>query len=58
MRPANWLPGAHLIRAVPAIAVNGAYLVSMDVGRKVALEVVDHLIALEQGGTPASGSTD
>lgn len=47
-----------VIRAVPAIAVNGAYLVSMDVGRKVALEVVDHLIALEQGGTPASGSTD
>ena len=39
-----------VIRAVPTLAVNGAYLVSMDVGRKVALEVVDHLIALEQGG--------
>lgn len=40
-----------VVRAVPALAVNGAYLVSMEVGRKVALEVVDHLIALEQGGT-------
>ena len=39
-----------VVRAVPSLAVNGAYLVSMDVGRKVALEVVDHLIALEQGG--------
>jgi len=46
-----------IVRAVPAIAVNGAYLVSMDVGRKVALEVVDHLIALEQGGgAPVSAS--
>ena len=40
-----------VVRAVPTLTVNGAYLVSMDVGRKVALEVVDHLIALEQGGT-------
>ena len=47
---------AVVIRAVPALAVNGAYLVSMDVGRKVALEVVDHLIALEQGGAAGSGS--
>ncbi len=46
-----------VIRAVPAMAVNGAYVVSMDVGRKVALEVVDHLIGLEQGGTPAASSS-
>jgi thiol:disulfide interchange protein DsbA len=45
-----------VIRAVPALAVNGAYLVSMEVGRKVALEVVDHLIALEQGNAPATTS--
>lgn len=50
-----------VIRAVPALTVNGTYLVTMDVGRKVALEVVDHLIALEQGGAPATttnSSTD
>lgn len=49
-----------VVAAVPALAVNGAYLVSMDVGRKVALEVVDHLIALEQGGarTAPAESTD
>ena len=45
-----------IVRAVPALAVNGAYLVSMDVGRKVALEVVDHLIAVESGTTPASSA--
>ena len=53
-----------VVNAVPAMAVNGAYLVSMNVGRKVALEVVDHLITLEQGsaagnaGASASESTD
>lgn len=49
-----------IVRAVPALAVNGTYLVTMDVGRKVALEVVDHLIAVESGTveeTP-SASTD
>ena len=50
-----------VVAAVPALAVNGAYLVSMDVGRKVALEVVDHLIGVEQGGgarTAPAESTD
>ena len=47
-----------VVRAVPALAVNGAYLVSMDVGRKVALEVVDYLIALEQGGAPPAPASE
>ena len=41
------------ISAVPTIVVADKYLVTMDHGRKVALEIVDHLIALEQG----AGST-
>jgi thiol:disulfide interchange protein DsbA len=45
-----------VISAVPSLTVNGAYLVSMDVGRKVALEVVDHLIAREQGGAAPTAS--
>jgi len=45
-----------VISAVPSLTVNGAYLVSMDVGRKVALEVVDHLIAREQGGPGPTAS--
>jgi thiol:disulfide interchange protein DsbA len=45
-----------VISAVPSLTVNGAYLVSMEVGRKVALEVVDHLIAREQGGTGPTAS--
>lgn len=44
------------LSAVPALVVNGKYLVSMDVGRKVALEVVDYLITVEQGGD-ATAST-
>ena len=43
-----------VISAVPTLTVNGSYLVGMEVGRKVALEVVDHLIALEQGGQAAT----
>ena len=45
-----------VVTAVPALAVNGAYLISMDVGRKVALEVVDHLIAVESGTAPAAAA--
>lgn len=45
-----------VISAVPTLAVNGKYLVGMDVGRKVALDVVDHLVGLEQGGAAASGA--
>lgn len=46
------------LNAVPALVVNGRYLVSMDVGRKVALEVVDHLISVEQGAAPAPSTGD
>ncbi len=56
MREGEAAQRSVVVNAVPALTVNGAYLVSMDVGRKVALEVVDHLIALEQGGAP-SGET-
>ena len=45
-----------VISAVPTLAVNGKYLVGMDVGRKVALEVVDHLIGVEQGGAATAGT--
>ncbi len=42
------------ISAVPTLVVDGRYVVTMDVGRAVALEVVDHLIALESGNTPSA----
>ena len=46
------------IAAVPTLVVNGKYSISMDVGRKVALEVVDHLIAADQNqGDTASDTT-
>jgi thiol:disulfide interchange protein DsbA len=37
------------ISAVPTLLVAGKYVVTMDVGPRVALEVVDHLVALENG---------
>ena len=36
------------IASVPTLVVADKYVVSMDVGRRQALEVVDYLIALEQ----------
>jgi len=36
------------LTAVPTLVVDGTYVVTMDVGRKVALEVVDYLIEKEQ----------
>ncbi|NBC23041.1 MAG: thioredoxin domain-containing protein [Gammaproteobacteria bacterium] len=36
------------IRAVPTLVVDDKYRVGMDVGRKVALDVVDHIIAMER----------
>ncbi|MEM8768504.1 MAG: thiol:disulfide interchange protein DsbA/DsbL [Pseudomonadota bacterium] len=42
------------ISATPTLVVAGKYMVTMDVGPAVALEVVDHLIALESGEAPAS----
>ena len=58
LREGEVLQREVVISAVPTLVVNGSYIVGMDVGRKVALEVVDHLIALEQGNAPASASTD
>ena len=40
------------VQGVPMIAVAGKYMVKMDVGRKLALDVVDHLVALERQGSP------
>jgi thiol:disulfide interchange protein DsbA len=57
LREGEALQRQIVISAVPTLVVNGRYLVSMDVGRKVALEVVDHLIALEQGDTPGAAAT-
>ncbi|MGD8415868.1 MAG: thiol:disulfide interchange protein DsbA/DsbL [Pseudomonadales bacterium] len=42
------------ITAVPTLVVDGRYVVTMDVGRKVALEVVDHLIRMERAGDTAA----
>ena len=38
------------IASVPTLVVAGKYLVTMDKGRKTALEVVDYLITLEKSG--------
>ncbi len=44
------------ITAVPTLVVNGRYVVSMEVGRKVSLEVVDHLLELERAGAAVRSS--
>jgi hypothetical protein len=44
---------AALRASVPTLVVDDRYRVSMDVGRKTALAVVDHLIASELGEPPA-----
>ncbi len=38
------------IRAVPTLVVDDKYRIGMEVGRKVALDVVDHIIAMERSG--------
>lgn len=43
------------ITAVPTLVVNDKYVISMDVGRKVALEVADYLINIEQSGGSTEG---
>lgn len=42
------------ITSVPTLVVDDKYRVTMDVGRKVALDVVDQLIAKEQGKAQAN----
>jgi len=42
-------PGAPDCRCIPTLVVDDKYRVGMDVGRKVALDVVDHIIAMERG---------
>ncbi|MBM4202939.1 MAG: thiol:disulfide interchange protein DsbA/DsbL [Gammaproteobacteria bacterium] len=39
----------HEVQAVPTIVVAGKYVIKSDVPRKIALDVVDHLIAKESG---------
>ena len=39
------------VRSVPTLSVAGRYRVGMDGGRKRALEIVDHLVALERAAT-------
>lgn len=48
MRQAERDQTALGIRAVPTLVVDDKYRVGMDVGRKVALDVVDHIIAMER----------
>jgi thiol:disulfide interchange protein DsbA len=42
------------ISAVPTLVVAGKYVITMEVGQSVALELTDHLIALETGGAAAN----
>ena len=46
----------YAVQGVPTITVAGKYMVKMEVGRKIALDVVDHLVALErsESSTPAA----
>ena len=43
------------IASVPTLVVADKYLVTMDHGRKTALDIVDHLIALETGSESPTG---
>ena len=56
LREADTAQRAVGISSVPTLVVAGKYTVTMDLGRKVALEVVDHLLALEQGS--AAGQSE
>ncbi|MCP5181224.1 MAG: thiol:disulfide interchange protein DsbA/DsbL [Pseudomonadales bacterium] len=40
------------VSGVPTLVVGGKYLVKMEVGRKLSLAVVDHLVKLEQADKP------
>jgi thiol:disulfide interchange protein DsbA len=46
------------IASVPTMVVGGKYVVSMDLGRKTALEIVDFLIAKEQATPVSEGDAD
>jgi thiol:disulfide interchange protein DsbA len=50
LREADNTQRAVGISAVPTLLVAGKYVIGMDLGAKVALEVADFLIAQEQGG--------
>jgi thiol:disulfide interchange protein DsbA len=52
VRDADLEQRALRIAAVPTLTVAGRYRIGMDVGRKRALEVADHLIAEELASTP------
>ena len=42
------------IASVPSLVVAGKYVITMDQGRKTALDIADYLIALEQGDAKAT----
>ncbi|MEZ5559532.1 MAG: thiol:disulfide interchange protein DsbA/DsbL [Pseudomonadales bacterium] len=44
------------IASVPTLVVDDRYVVGMDVGRKTALDVVNHLIELERNSAPGSAA--
>ena len=48
---------AHRVSSVPNIVVAGKYRINNNVGRKLSLSVVDHLIAQELGNKP-TGAPD
>ncbi len=45
------------ITSVPALTVADKYRINMDVGRRQALEVADHLVALEQANRRVDGAS-
>lgn len=45
------------VEAVPTIVVAGKYVIKSDVPRKIALDVVDHLIAMESTAGSSAGAT-
>lgn len=54
MRDADAAQRRIALSAVPTLLVDGTYVVTMDVGRKVALEVVDYLIARDRAEDSAA----
>jgi thiol:disulfide interchange protein DsbA len=54
LRDADAAQRAVGVSSVPTLVVDGRYVISMEVGRKIALQVADHLIAKENGAPGAS----
>ena len=56
LRDSDRMQREYGISAVPTLTVNDKYVISMNNGRKVALEIVNHIIAMEQAGPTPDAS--